>query len=97
MKLILFILKFQIIATAGVITVKLILQHIHSPRLIPIITSNATTSKSKEIRRSCCEFLEQIFNQWPTHSLERHINLLQEAIKKGIADADPEARVSSRK
>lgn len=76
---------------------KFILQYIHSPRLIPLITSNATTSKSKDIRRSCCEFLEQILNQWPTHSLERHITLLQEAIKKGIADADPEARVSSRK
>ncbi|XP_077506653.1 CLIP-associating protein 1-like isoform X14 [Amblyomma americanum] len=33
----------------------------------------------------------------PTHTLERHIAILQEAIKKGISDADPEARAFSRK
>lgn len=84
-------------ATAGLLAVRLILQYINSPRLIPIITSYSATSKSKEIRKACCDFLEQILTQWPTHPLERHIGILQEAIKKGIADADPEARVSSRR
>lgn len=84
-------------STSGDVTVKFIIRHIHSPRLIPIITSNATTSKSKEIRRSCCEFIEIIMTHWPTHPLEKHVALLQECVKKGVADADPEARVLSRK
>lgn len=84
-------------STSAIVTLRFIIQNIHSPRLIPIITTNAATSKSKDIRRACCEFLDYILNNWPTHSLEKHVAALQEAVKKGIADADPEARVSSRK
>ncbi|XP_076259117.1 CLIP-associating protein isoform X31 [Rhynchophorus ferrugineus] len=87
----------KIMATSGDVTVKFLIKNIHNPRLIPIITSNATTSKSKEIRRSCCEFIEIILSHWPTHPLEKQVALLQDCVKKGVADADPEARVSSRK
>ncbi|KAL1513059.1 hypothetical protein ABEB36_002537 [Hypothenemus hampei] len=87
----------KIMATSGEVAVKYIIKHIHSPRLIPIITSNATTSKSKEIRRACCEFIEIMLTQWPAHPLEKHVALLQDCVKKGVADADPEARGSSRK
>lgn len=84
-------------ATSGLLTVRFIIQNTHSPRLIPIITYNAQKSKSKEIRKSCCDFLELMLTHWPRHSLERHLTTLQEAVKAGIADADPEARNSSRK
>ncbi|XP_031333355.1 CLIP-associating protein-like isoform X4 [Photinus pyralis] len=87
----------KVVATAGNITVRFILQYTQHHRLIPIITTNLGGSKSKEIRRSCCEFLELILTQWATHPLEKHINVLQEALRKGIADADPEARVCSRR
>ena len=53
--------------------------------------------KSKEIRRHCCEFLDQLLHTWPTSCLEKHVGILQEAIKKGIADADPDARQIARK
>ncbi|KDR12058.1 CLIP-associating protein 1 [Zootermopsis nevadensis] len=85
----------KIMASAGVVTVRFIIRYTHSPRLIPIIAQNLN-SKSKDIRRACCEFLEQLLHSWSTHSLERHIALLQDAIKKGIADADPEARLCAR-
>lgn len=87
----------KVVATAGNITVRFILQYTQHPRLIPIIATNVGSSKSKDIRRSCSEFLELILTQWPAHPLEKHINVLQEALRKGIADADPEARVSSRR
>lgn len=87
----------QVMATAGQVTVRFIIQNTHSPRLIQPITSNAMTSKSKDIRRSCCEFIELMLTTWPTHPLERHVAALQEAVKKGIADADSEARVISRR
>jgi len=34
---------------------------------------------------------------WPTQALERHIAMLQDAVKKGISDPDAEARFFSRK
>ncbi|KAK9875379.1 hypothetical protein WA026_007774 [Henosepilachna vigintioctopunctata] len=87
----------KIMSTSSIVTIRFIIQSSHNSRLIPILTSNSATSKSKDIRRSCLEFLEYILTQWPTNSLERHIGLLQEAVKKGVSDADPDARVFSRK
>lgn len=84
-------------ATSGLIAVRFLIQNTHSPRLIPIITHNAQKSKSKDIRKASCEFLELMLTHWPKYPLEKHASLLQEAVKTGIADADPEARVSSRK
>uniref|UniRef100_A0A663N3V8 Cytoplasmic linker associated protein 1 n=1 Tax=Athene cunicularia TaxID=194338 RepID=A0A663N3V8_ATHCN len=71
-------------------------EHTHIPRLIPIITSNCT-SKSVAVRRRCFEFLDLLLQEWQTHSLERHISVLAETIKKGIHDADSEARIEARK
>ncbi|XP_065332727.1 CLIP-associating protein 1-B isoform X4 [Cloeon dipterum] len=87
----------KVMASSGFVAVRFIISHTHVPRLIPILTNCLSTSKAKEIRRACCEFLQQMMNTWPTHTLERHINILQESIKKGIADADSEARLSSRR
>lgn len=86
----------KIMSSAGIVAIRFIIQHTHVSRLIPIITYNMT-SKSKEIRRICCEFLDQLLHTWPTHTLEKHIAIIQEAIKKGICDADPEARTCARK
>lgn len=84
-------------ATSGVITMRFLIKNTHSPRFITIITQNAQKSKSKDIRRACCEFLELMLTHWSRHSLEKHLNALQDAVKSGIADADPEARICSRK
>lgn len=84
-------------SSSGVVTIRFIIQNIHYSRLIPIITSHAISSKSKDIRRNCCDFLDYILNNWASHTLEKHVAALQESVKKGIADADPEARVSSRR
>jgi len=86
----------KVMATSGIVCLRLIFNNTFSPRFIPIICQYVT-SKSKEIRRHICEFLDQVLHTWPTHSLERHVAILQEAIKKGISDADPDARTFARK
>ncbi|XP_035507061.1 CLIP-associating protein 1a isoform X23 [Scophthalmus maximus] len=86
----------KIMATSGVVTIRLILRHTHYPRLIPIITSNCT-SKSVAVRRRCYEFLDLMLQEWHTNTLERHVAVLTETIKKGIHDADSEARSIARK
>ncbi|XP_042260349.1 CLIP-associating protein 1-B-like isoform X3 [Thunnus maccoyii] len=86
----------KVMATSGVAAIRLILRHTHYPRLIPIITSNCT-SKSVAVRRRCFEFLDLQLTEWQTSSLERHGTVLMETIKKGIHDADAEARSVARK
>ncbi|XP_069010484.1 CLIP-associating protein 1a isoform X24 [Embiotoca jacksoni] len=86
----------KVMATSGVATIRLILRQTHYPRLIPIITSNCA-SKSVAVRRRCYEFLDLMLQEWPTSTLERHVAVLTETIKKGIHDADSEARSIARK
>ncbi|XP_074551126.1 CLIP-associating protein 1a isoform X14 [Halichoeres trimaculatus] len=86
----------KVMATSGTAAIRLILRHTHYPRLIPIITSNCT-SKSVAVRRRCYEFLDLMLQEWHTNTLERHVAVLTETIKKGIHDADSEARSIARK
>ncbi|XP_076857863.1 CLIP-associating protein 1a isoform X2 [Brachyhypopomus gauderio] len=86
----------KVMATSGMAAIRLILRHTHYSRLIPIITSNCT-SKSVAVRRRCYEFLDLLLQEWQTNTLERHIAVLTETIKKGIHDADSEARSIARK
>ncbi|KAF4107771.1 hypothetical protein G5714_012135 [Onychostoma macrolepis] len=86
----------KVMATSGMAAIRLIIRHTHYPRLIPIMTSNCT-SKSVAVRRRCYEFLDLLLQEWQTHSLERHIAVLMETIKKGVHDADSEARSVARK
>ncbi|XP_051791836.1 CLIP-associating protein 2 isoform X20 [Erpetoichthys calabaricus] len=86
----------KVMATSGVSAIRFIIRHTHVPRLIPLITSNCT-SKSVAVRRRCYEFLDLLLQEWHTHSLERHAAVLVESIRKGIRDADAEARVEARK
>ncbi|XP_077052019.1 CLIP-associating protein 2 isoform X31 [Siphateles boraxobius] len=86
----------RVMATSGTAAIRIIIRHTHVPRLIPLIASNCT-SKSVAVRRRCYEFLDLLLQEWQTHSLERHAAVLVESIKKGIRDADSEARVEARK
>ncbi|XP_056295024.1 CLIP-associating protein 1a isoform X34 [Pseudoliparis swirei] len=86
----------KVMATSGVATIRLILRRTHYPRLIPIIASNCTV-KSVAVRRRSFEFLDLILQEWHTNTLERHVAVLTDTIKKGIHDADSEARAIARK
>ncbi|KAL2080409.1 hypothetical protein ACEWY4_024202 [Coilia grayii] len=86
----------KVMSTSGAAAIRFIIRYTHVPRLIPLITSNCT-SKSVAVRRRCYVFLDLLLQEWQTHSLERHAAVLVESIKKGIRDADSEARVEARK
>uniref|UniRef100_A0A671MH78 CLIP-associating protein 1-like n=1 Tax=Sinocyclocheilus anshuiensis TaxID=1608454 RepID=A0A671MH78_9TELE len=43
------------------------------------------------------EFLDLLLQEWQTNSLERHVTVLMETIKKGVHDADSEAKSVARK
>lgn len=86
----------KVMASSGIVAIRLIIEKTHSHRLIPPIASGIS-SRSKEIRRNCCDFLNLLLQTWETHHLEKHIQLIQTCIKKGVADADQEARGFARK
>ncbi|XP_012239580.1 CLIP-associating protein 1-A isoform X3 [Bombus impatiens] len=86
----------KVVATAGAVAVRFILQNTHYSRFVPIITS-CLSHKSKDIRRASCEYLNLILQIWPTQILQKHLTILQDTIKKGIADSDSEARAFARK
>ncbi|KAK7070642.1 CLIP-associating protein 1 [Halocaridina rubra] len=86
----------KVMASSGIVTIRFIIQNTHHHKLIPILLREMT-SKNREIRKVLCEVLDQLVHTWPTHSMEKHVIILSENIKKGITDADPEARAFSRK
>ncbi|XP_043252591.1 CLIP-associating protein 1-A-like isoform X1 [Colletes gigas] len=86
----------KVVATAGAVAVRFILQNTHCSRYVPIIAS-CLNNKSKDIRRASCEYLNLILQTWPTQILQKHVQILQDTIKKGIADSDSEARAFARK
>lgn len=86
----------KVISSAGIIALKYVLKYTHTPKIVPIITQNLLQSKSKDIRSTLCEILILLFDEWPTKALERSSTLLRDALRKGISDADSDARRHSR-
>lgn len=86
----------KVISSAGIITLKYVIKHIHAPKIVPIITQNLMQSKSKDIRSTLSEILLLILDEWPTKALEKNNTLLRDALRKGFSDADSEARRYSR-
>uniref|UniRef100_A0AAR2IVY7 TOG domain-containing protein n=1 Tax=Pygocentrus nattereri TaxID=42514 RepID=A0AAR2IVY7_PYGNA len=84
----------KVMATSGVAAIRLIIRHTHYHRLIPIMTISCT-SKSVAVRR--IHFYQYLL--WPIcfFSVLRHVSVLRETIKKGVHDADSEARSVARK
>ncbi|XP_037906162.1 CLIP-associating protein isoform X11 [Hermetia illucens] len=87
----------KVIASSGTIALKYVIKYTHAPKLIPIITNNLTQSKSKDIRATLSEIMLLIFEEWASKSMDRHANVLKDALTKGIADADSDARKYSRR
>ncbi|XP_014477153.1 PREDICTED: CLIP-associating protein 1 isoform X2 [Dinoponera quadriceps] len=86
----------KVVATAGAVAVRFILQNTHCSRYVPIIIS-CVSNKSKDIRRASWEYLALILQTWPTQILQKHVTILPDALKKGIADSDSDARAFARK
>ncbi|XP_058054607.1 CLIP-associating protein [Anopheles bellator] len=86
----------KVISSSGTLALKFVIRYTHAPKIIPILTQNLMLSKSKDIRSSLSELLILLFEEWPTKALEKHNSLLREALRKGIGDADNDARRHSR-
>ncbi|KAJ2939326.1 hypothetical protein O0L34_g13423 [Tuta absoluta] len=87
----------KVVSSAGTVCVRYIVMHVHSPRLIPVIATNLTTNKSKEIRATLSEVLVLLLEKWPQHTIEKQQSTIRDAIRRAAVDADPSARTMARK
>ncbi|CAF4741378.1 unnamed protein product [Pieris macdunnoughi] len=87
----------KVVSSAGTICVRYIVIYVHSPRLVPVITTNLTTNKSKEIRSTLSEVLVLLLDQWSPVAIEKQHQAISEAIKKACVDADSTARNHGRR
>lgn len=87
----------KVISSCGSIALKYVIRYVHSPKLVPILTQNLLQSKSKDIRSALCEIIGIMLDEWQTKYLEKNVINLRDALKKGISDADNDARKFSRK
>ncbi|CAK1549063.1 unnamed protein product [Leptosia nina] len=87
----------KVVSSAGTVCVRYIVTYVHSPRLIPVLTTNLTTHKSKEIRSTLSEVLVLVLERWPPQTIEKQQQVIHEAIRRACVDADSTARNHGRR
>ncbi|CAF3454832.1 unnamed protein product [Rotaria socialis] len=86
----------KVIATSGAVALRYIVSNTQASKLVPLILAG-TESKSKDIRRHTFELLITMLSQWDFVYLDKHGQLIHNIIKKGLSDADADARSLARK
>ncbi|CAF0866930.1 unnamed protein product [Adineta steineri] len=86
----------KVISTSGSIALRYIIGHTQAGKLIPLILAGVE-SKAKDIRRQTYELLVIMLTTWDIVYLDKHGQLIHNAIKKGLSDADADARSHARK
>ncbi|CAH0688475.1 unnamed protein product [Chilo suppressalis] len=87
----------KVVSSAGTICVRYIVLYVHSPRLVPVIVTNLTTNKSKEIRSTLSEVLVLLLEKWSPLSVEKQQQVVRDAIRRACVDADSTARTYGRR
>lgn len=87
----------KVVSSAGTVCVRYLVTYVHSPRLIPVITTNLTTNKSKEIRSTLSEVIVLILEKWSDQAIEKQQPTIRDAIRKACMDADSTARNFGRR
>ncbi|OQV21693.1 CLIP-associating protein 1 [Hypsibius exemplaris] len=87
----------KVMSSSGLVAIRILLTNVHSQKLIPVITQECLSSKSKETRRACSEFVGICLSTFNVGTLERHVAGLRETIKTGISDADSDVRLLARR
>lgn len=87
----------KVISSSSITSLKYVIKYVHVTKLLPIILQNLMQSKSKELRSIMCELIGLVCEEWTTREMERCAVQIREGIKKGISDADNDARKFSRR
>lgn len=85
----------KIVSVTGSSAIVIIYESVHTHRLIAPLQTQMQ-SKSKDIRRAVCNVLKVIFQHWAPQIIQKNLPVVIEIFKKGIVDADSEARTLTR-
>jgi CLIP-associating protein 1/2 len=86
----------KVISTSGAVALRYVISNTQASKLIPLLLAGVE-SKSKDIRRQAYELLVVMLSQWDSIYLDKHGQLIHNSIKKGLSDADGDARSNARK
>ncbi|XP_063391307.1 LOW QUALITY PROTEIN: uncharacterized protein LOC134676856 [Cydia fagiglandana] len=87
----------KVVSSAGTVCVRYIVTYVHCPRLVPVIATNLTTNKSKEIRSTLSEILVLMLEKWSQPAIEKQLPVVRDAIRRACIDADSTARTYGRR
>ena len=78
----------------------IIQEHSHSVCTLPFVEVGVDTLAlcvCSLVRRQCAEFVSLAISSWNTAVLEKALSLLEETVRKGLKDADAQARKHMRR
>ncbi|XP_075988016.1 CLIP-associating protein isoform X2 [Anticarsia gemmatalis] len=87
----------KVVSSAGTVCVRYIVLYVHSPRLVPVVVTNLTSNKSKEIRSTLSEVLVLMLDKWAAPTIEKQQQAVRDAIRRACVDADSTARNYGRR
>lgn len=85
----------KVVSITGSSTILLVYECVPTHRLITPLQTQMQ-SKAKDIRRHVCQVLKVILQNWPANIIQKNLGIVVEIMKKGISDADGEARTLTR-
>ncbi|XP_065175249.1 CLIP-associating protein 1-like isoform X2 [Sycon ciliatum] len=85
----------KVMASSAYTCVTFIIRCVHSSRFIPLFAGQQS-AKSPLTRRRIFEYIDSMLHSWPASILEKHLAVLEEAVRKGIYDADSATRTTAR-
>jgi hypothetical protein len=86
----------KVFVRKSVAAINSIITHTKLPAIVPYLPPNLS-SKNKQIRIYACEFLFNSMSLIDPKKLNIHVNVIINAIKNGVVDADPSVRTTSKK
>ena len=88
----------QVISEAANLSLRALLRHTHSPRLLPTIIQSAVgKGRSPVLRARCIEYVLVVLELWAWQDFEKHADKIEEVIVQGLADAQPDVRAGARR
>jgi CLIP-associating protein 1/2 len=90
------IISIKVMSDAAAACGSSILSCVRSPRLGMRVADAARSDRNAKMRAVACGWCAQLINTWPDGALDRCALALEDAMRSGVVDADPDARAASK-
>ena len=87
----------QVIAESSHICIVEVLQHTQAPKLLRQSLEVGVGDRDPRLRARCMEYTTIMLQCWSTPAIEKSIAAVDDAIRKGMTDANSDARSAARR